>query len=464
MSDHDGSDRDVLALLDRAAADTPPLHLDRHDVVARGRQLARRRHAAVSGGMSIAALALAGTVWLGLGGGGPLLGTTEITPAGVSWEADESSPVVLPDGLQLVGNVEPRTLTRTPSSSTATLVVDGVEETVEGRTLPGGVEVYVGEGATVAVWDHPRGASPEAVVVPQPQGAGGSTTVTVDGEELRYWVTEEAGYVPEDVLFHDEEQMWAAGGAVAQTAELRDGEVRLTAVSLPDHGLVGYLDGDSFSEVDTVTVAGVDRPWWRGGGHDLTMVARLPREAVLAREVLRDDPRGSVVRASEPRPTALVGPWSMVLFTSGWAPGGPDSSDLHHQVQWSSDGETWHDQPLDLDLRAAEMPSVPEGVVGPGEEVTLLGEVYRVALDAHGWPRLVEGDGRTFLTVSDETGPSAGGTVLWREHWWPWSERHAVHFSVGEDLPPVGQEEAEDPVRIWGPAGVVTLVAVPAGT
>ena len=89
---------------------------------------------------------------------------------------------------------------------------------------------------------------------------------------------------------------------------------------------------------------------------------------------------------------------------------------------------------------------------------------HRVALDAHGWPRLVEGDGRTFLTVSDETGPSAGGTVLWREHWWPWSERHAVHFSVGEDLPPVGQEEAEDPVRIWGPAGVVTLVAVPAGT
>jgi hypothetical protein len=103
-------------------------------------------------------------------------------------------------------------------------------------------------------------------------------------------------------------------------------------------------------------------------------------------------------------------------------------------------------------------------MVGPGSEITLLDETYRVAVDVHGWPRLVTEDGQAFLTVSDETGPSAGGSVMWRERWWPWSGRNQVHFSVGEDAPPAGQDGAADPVRIWGPAGVVTLVAVPAGS
>ena len=57
MPDRDDATRDVLALLDRAAAHTPPLHLDRGAVVARGEQIVRRRRATV-GGMSFGALAL----------------------------------------------------------------------------------------------------------------------------------------------------------------------------------------------------------------------------------------------------------------------------------------------------------------------------------------------------------------------------------------------------------------------
>ena len=49
-------DRDVLALLDRAAGHVPPLHLDRAEVVGRGRQIVRRRRVGAGGA--------------GLGGGG----------------------------------------------------------------------------------------------------------------------------------------------------------------------------------------------------------------------------------------------------------------------------------------------------------------------------------------------------------------------------------------------------------
>ena len=45
MSDRETPARDVLALLDRAAAHTPPLHLDRQDVVSRGQQIRRRQRA-----------------------------------------------------------------------------------------------------------------------------------------------------------------------------------------------------------------------------------------------------------------------------------------------------------------------------------------------------------------------------------------------------------------------------------
>ncbi|MGC5582954.1 hypothetical protein ACPYOC_01240 [Ornithinimicrobium sp. W1665] len=465
MSDSHTSDRDVLALLDRAAVHSPPLHLARTDVVRRGEQIVRRRRAG-GAGLTIGTLALAGALWLGTGGaGGGLSGTREVTPAGVAWEVEEASPVVLPEGLQGVGNVQPLTLGRTADSSSATFVADGVEETVEGRSLAGGVEVYAGTGATVVVWARPPGVSGE-LVLPDPQDAGGSAVVTVAGEELVYWTTDRPGYAPAHLVLHDDDDMWTAGGAVADTAELADDGVVLTAVSLEEAGLAGYLDRGSFSEVDTLTVAGLDRPWWRGGGDVVASVARLPREAVFAREVLRQEVGADPVRVSPPRATALVGPWSMVLFADDRADGDASEDDLSYDIEWSTDGETWHPRPSapTVPTAPAEASAGTDGAVPPGGEVTLLGETYRVATDQHGWPRLVDVEGQDLLTVSDESGPSDGGAVLWREHWWPWSARNQVHFAVGPQPPAVPGDGAGPVVRISGPAGMVSVVAVPAGS
>lgn len=119
--------------------------------------------------------------------------------------------------------------------------------------------------------------------------------------------------------------------------------------------------------------------------------------------------------------------------------------------------------------------------VGEGGHVTLLGEAYEVGVDPRGWPMLLEADGTTFLSLAADDGPSvaAGGVVMWREHWWPWSARNAVLFYVGWE-PPAGAEvvvrddgggdgegdgrwfDPQDVATITGPEGVVTLVSIPA--
>ena len=442
------SDRDVTALLDRMAAATPAMDVSLPEVVSTGRRRIRHRRA-VSSGMALASLVLVVAVWLGVGpDGGGVLGTQPIAPAG-SWQVDEPSTVELPDGLQLVGNVRPLTLSRGPGGSAATFVVDGIEETVAGRTSGEGVEVYAGVRVTAVVWE----AGTQALVWPAPQASLGRTDVVVAGERLSLWVTDAAGYEPADVLLYDDDTLRTAEGAQVETAQLADGRVDVTAYDIPSLDVSGYLDGASLYEVDTLTVASVDRPWWRGGGFDLTTVARLPREAVFAREVLRDG--SEVLRASEPQVTALVGDWSMALFVSEWAGGGPEAQDLSYEIEWSTDGETWQEQPTDL-TRAPTGSSATR--VGPGEGLEILGGTYRVATDAHGWPRLVGEDGTTFLAGGDEAGtaPSAGsgGSVMWREHWWPWSDRHRVDFTVQE----VGE------ITLIGPSGQIGLDIVPAGT
>ncbi|GAA1175301.1 MULTISPECIES: hypothetical protein [Ornithinimicrobium] len=105
--------------------------------------------------------------------------------------------------------------------------------------------------------------------------------------------------------------------------------------------------------------------------------------------------------------------------------------------------------------------------VGPGGSVVLLGETYEVSTDAHGWPQLLDEDGSVFLTVSDADGPPAGdggGVVMWRDHWWPWSDRTEIYFAVDGQPTLAPDVEGQDAVTISGPAGVVGLVAVPPGS
>ena len=235
------TDRDVLALLDRAAADSPPLHLDRESVIARGRQLARRRRAG-GVGMAIGGLALAGAVWLGPGFGGGLLGTQTISPASVSWEVDEPTTVTVLDGVTRGGNAAPLTVTKSGDATTATFTVNGVEETVEGEKMAGGVDLFVGEGATVAVWADPDGDRHR--VQPWPESTGSRQIGRAQGDEDLGYLIADPGYVPEDLIFSSDHEVWTASGLVAETAELTDGRVDAVAFALGD------LDGDHPDEAE----------------------------------------------------------------------------------------------------------------------------------------------------------------------------------------------------------------------
>lgn len=409
--------------------------------------------------MSIGAVALAGVVWLGSGvAGGALRGAEQVSPAGMVWEVDEPASVTLLDGERLDdGRTWRVTLSKDPSSSTATFVIDGEQHVVDGQPSTAGPETFATEHGTLVVW-----GSTEATVTFVPELAA-TLAGAVSGERgAVQWALLRHDHTPDDILLNDADSVWTASGRVADMAPLKGGGVRLMGVALPGLGIAGYLDDGAFYEVDTLTVSSVERPWWRGGRVDVVGVARLPEEAVLARVVLRDEPGGQVVQTSPTRQTVGVGDCDLVLLPDGWLGGTGDEADRVADVQWSHDGLTWHAQDPEAPAAGADL-----GPVGPGGKVVLLDETYEVGTDAHGWPQLLDEDGSVFLTVSDAEGPPAGeggGIVMWREHWWPWSDRNEVHFAV-DAQPRLGSDvDGQDAVTVSGPAGVVGLVAVPAGS
>lgn len=442
------SDRDVTTLLDRLAASTPAMDVSVPEVVGTGRRRVRRRRATASG-MTLGGLALVAAVWVGAGQDSVLC-SPSVAPAGVAWEVDHPTSVTISEGPPTTADL--LTVEKSDAGTTALLGLGGKDpEVVDGERGPGGIDVFVGSAATLVVWDQP-GEVEDVLLLPAPSDL---TAGTADGD-LGWTLAREPGYRPSDLVLTDGRGVWTATGEQADTAVLEDDGMRLTAFALPTAGLVGYLDpSGSIATVDAVAVT---------AGEESYAVVRLPREAVFARETVRDPAAGSPAGVSAPRLTRLVGDWSMALFTG---PGAPDSAsdrigDVPYEIEWSSDGETWHRQPTDLEPSAPR----PVGTRGAGDEVTILGETYRVALDPYGWPRLLDDDGSDFLAVSDEDAPPSdgGGMVMWRAHWWPWADHHEVHFAVdGQPTLDPGQE-GQDAVTLVGPAGEVGIVAVPAGS
>lgn len=461
------TDRDVLALLDRAAADSPPLHLDRESVTGRGRQIARRRRAG-GAGMAVGGLALAGAVWLGSGLGGDVLGPRTTSPASVSWEVDEPTTVTVLDGVTRGGNAAPLTVSKSGDSTTATFVVDGTEETVEGERMAGGVDLFVGDGATVAVWADPGGDS--LSVQPWPESSSGRQIGRAQGDDDLWYLIADPGYVPTDLIFSSDHDVWTASGAVAETAELADGRADVTAFHLAGLDVGGFvLDGSlSLMEPGTGHHTGGTQPWWRGGDDYSTYVVRPPDVATRVRPVWMEaqdgELTGAVATLGQAGSTVRVGDASFAMFSFLEDEDPGEGGRSMFTFQWSPDGHTWHDQ--DDGRQGTDDPA---STVGPGVRVLLLGEPYEVAVDPYGWPQLLDADGSVFLTVSDPDGPppgsEGGGIVMWREHWWPWSDRHEVHFSYShgdrDPVPPVGGQDA---LTITGPAGEVLVVAVPAGS
>ena len=87
-------DLDVLALIDRAATDAPPMHVPPTAVVEGGRRKVRR-HRAAGAGMGLATLALAGALWFGPGQ--ELLSSPSLAPAGQTSSATEDGTAGEPD-------------------------------------------------------------------------------------------------------------------------------------------------------------------------------------------------------------------------------------------------------------------------------------------------------------------------------------------------------------------------------
>lgn len=436
------SERDVAQLLERVSAHTPHLDVDVSGVVAVGRRRVRRRRV-VAGGLT--ATVLVAAIWFGQGPG--LLGDQEVSPASVTWEVEEETTVDLVDEVETGGDLTSLTVTKGPQGSSATVVRDGVEQTLDGEATDIGADLFVGGDVTLLVWRTPPEAMPDVRVVPyvMETSSGLSDSVEVDGVDLsyRYWVGP-TSYRPEDIVFHNGRQVWSASGHLATMLELSDGDAEATAFELAEPPMIGVLQGELLGELGGTSRS---REEW--------FAAQVPSEAVFARQV-----RLGQVAVGQEEVVVDIGPMvptdqlpSADVAFFDWVDGYPD-------VQWSTDGLTWHN----AEPGAEAETEVEPGPVGAGGMVALDGEVYDVALDAQDWPQLLREDGSVFLSVSDEDGAIGdGGTVSWRDGWLPWAPRNTVHFAVGEDLPTLdGGVELQDVVTITGPAGEVTLGVVPA--
>ncbi|WP_131103603.1 hypothetical protein [Ornithinimicrobium sufpigmenti] len=377
------ADRDVLALLDRAAADSPPLHLDRDSVVGRGRQMARRRRAA-GAGMAIGGLTLAGAVWLGLGEGS-VLGSPEVSPASVTWEVREPTVLTVLDGVTRGGNVSPLIVTKRPDgSASATFTVEGVEETVEGTTMAGGADVFVGERATVVVWDAPAEAYFGADFLPAPQGW--EVGASMGDDDIFYLTTTDRGYVPEHLVLHDSARnVWTADGLVAETGEVTDGRHSMSVFSLPEIRAAGWVDESGIEPMapDSPVSSGGTEPWWRGGEDYEFFLVRAVDEARFVRLVWNDH-EGSVVRHGEPVPATVAGGAAFAVFSFTRDEVPVDRDDYASSYQWSTDGQTWHDRVFQ-DASVEGLPTSVDRVelsLGPDGEPVATKEGVKLPLSA----------------------------------------------------------------------------------
>jgi hypothetical protein len=279
VSDHD--DRAILALIERAGAGAPPMHVDAAAVLDGGRRRVRRRRATVAG-MTLAAAASVAAVTFGALGNG-LLTTQEAPPARNGQtgpgpvDSDEwDTELVFEDG------------------TTATLRLEGDDVVIESRTeglhLPasriGDRPVFstFGEGRPVMLvpdWDpaDPGAVRLRSVDVPGTEWLPPSDSASVelaDGRSL----------VVLTMSFADH-----GAGSTLPGELLPDGTVELaidgpggTTLTVVGDDIVPTLDGRSLAGR---SIAGGEA--YDAGGLGVVFVLEAPAEARLAAIVLEDD-------------------------------------------------------------------------------------------------------------------------------------------------------------------------------
>lgn len=216
----------VVGLMDRAAAHTPPLHVGHDEVVARGRRIRSGRRRTAAG---VGALALAGTLWLGMETL-PFGGEAPPVPASVGW-SDGSIDVELfdngpnqqhePDRAQWTGRLRTVEGGRHPE---LILSKDGGEpETIVGEDGPGESEVFQADGITVLVWVEPEDGLAQDVLWADGVEYGTGGVVAVPGGRIRYATAEHVPGAEADVVelyLIDEQGARAASGAPVETVLL----------------------------------------------------------------------------------------------------------------------------------------------------------------------------------------------------------------------------------------------------
>ena len=321
------------SMLERAVHHSPESRLTVEEMLAAGRARVRRRRA-VGAGSAIGALALAGVVWVGLGGGS--LGPPQVSPASLTWEVDDGETLTVLDHTT-EGGLSSVVVSHSPAGPTASLVVDGSEESVVGQSTSFGAQAFVGSEVTVLVWDQPASAD-AADVVPMQDGFG-ETGPVQDDDDLWYAVLHEPGQPPQDLLFHDARSVWTASGEIADTRVVADGPVEKRVFWLEGHGLAGVLDhGVTLLDPGWSIVSDQPRPWWRGGGSVEWVLARLPEEATRARLV--STAPGQHVSGGAVVDTVPLGDSTYALAVREYSEVG-EGSQYAPDLQWSVDGESW---------------------------------------------------------------------------------------------------------------------------
>lgn len=331
----DQRELDVLDLIDRAAVAAPAMSVAADRVVAGGRGKVRRRRA-TGVGMSLGGLALAGAVWLGLGGDGLLGATQQVSPASTTWEVPQDTTVTLRgehDGELVMGDgrvrVGPVALhARADGTSAVDLTVDGRALTVQGEGVLGGLATaYRADGLTVFIHPLPSGDVRAARLGGTGESSG--NLASVGGRSVQWWLTlpdASSTGVPDDVLLIWPDRVETLTGRDVLMERVAGGDVQVWEVPGLEWGLTS---GGSTSSVP------VDEAQLRVGADEetATWAVRVPDGARAARLV---DGAGEPVGEASTDVVRLGGR-TVAVGSAGW-----DAS-AGAAVQWQDGSGQWVD-------------------------------------------------------------------------------------------------------------------------
>lgn len=385
----DTTSHESLDLLDRAAEFAPHMSLEPSAVIAAGRRKVRRRRASAVGG-GVAAVALAGGLWVA----GPLSPFTDpdaVAPASVSWQDGVDVRVLdnEPHPSE-VGRVHWQgDLVSAEGDTRPALVLtkDGEQlDPIPAEDGPGDVMIYRSANLAVAVWESPVGSSGEQLLWSPGSEWGQGGDFIVDGVELWYASAE---FIPgaepglEEMYWFGEDAAHAASGAPVSSTVLTAGDTRAVVMVDEARGLWGTDARPTDQLVGNVHVAtlrsGAGYTGWMPGTEvspragdpapaprDVvpTSVGVLPPGASLSATTsatveLAQGTVGkhTVVLAADPERTLAISP-PQISYTLGGR--------QHNLQSWVETGA----RTIEVDGAQVQVSGTPDGLqlfVGPGE-------------------------------------------------------------------------------------------------